>query len=460
VRALAVAAALALTLSAVTEEGRGAGRRPYQGQVVIPAQDLLGLSDPHRASSPSHRLLAAQVHAGLFRLGEARPVPVLARALPVRDRRVRIVTLVDGARFHDGQPVRAADVVASFARLGELGEGAWLSPLFAALEVRALDAGRIAITPPPNAHEDELLALLARPEAAVLRGGRPGPGRGAGPFRPASSGAGAARLEAFDGHARGRPWLDAVVVRRVEGLEGERAAFAFGEVDLGLVDGVRARRAGAARPAGVATFFAVPHPRHTGAGAAELRRAVATLASRGRLGRYVEARSLPVTSPWPEALAPSPRTVPAPRAAPRLPGLAIAYDPADGELGDLARALRDTLRPLTAGAPRVVAVPGLDARRARGARDADWDFALVRHVWAATTPAQAALELAHLLGLDRPRPAEVLARALGSWAEGVISGAAAVAILHVDEPLLVRPGLELGPATGAVPDLGSSWRPR
>lgn len=454
--ALAAVAGVALMASGAAE---GAGRRPYHGQVTLPVGGLLGATDPHAVRDPDDRVLASLVHARLLAPdGAGGVVPELADP-PAPSGRGLLFTLVDGATFHDGSLLRPADVVASLARAAQVADKAGLGALLAALTVTEVD-GKVLVTPPRGAAPAEVLALLARPEAAILEGGRPGAGRGAGPFRPAGDGARAWRLEAFAGAARGRPWLDAVQLERVADGEAERTAFAYGELDLSYQDSARGRRVGRLVPSGKVTYLAIPNPRYGGDAASDLRRAVAVLAARARLGRFVEARAVEGDGLWPPAIGPIEDAVPAPAAAPTLPALTIAYRADDRELGDLARALRDTLRPLVTGTARVLPVPGLDAAAARAARSPDWDFALVRHVWAATTPSQAALELATVVGLAPPDASSVLAGDVRRWAELTARRARAIPVLHCDAPLLVRPGLEVAPEAPGVPDLADGWRAR
>lgn len=456
--ALAVAFVVALALAATPlADADGAGRRGYGGRVALPVADYAGLTDPHSASTRSQRLQASLVHCRLVRPdGPDRFRGELARDLTWRGRTLT-VTLVDGARFHDGHAARATDVVASLRRLGQLDDRSPWAPLFAALVVREVDPLRLTIVAPRGAKETEVMALLARPEAAVLRGGRPG--AGCGPFRVASGDGGGRRLEPFEGHPEGRPWLDVVELKRVSPGEAEQAAFSFGDVDVTFEDAPRTRRAGTARDGGLSTFFAIPHPRLRGGPAGDVRRAVAALARGERLARYVEGRAASASAPWPPALAPSAREIGQPTRAERLPSVTVAYREGDRELGDLARALRDSLRRLTSGSARVIEVAGLDASAARGARDPSWDIAVVRHDWAAATVAQAAVELAFVHGVAPPSPEAALGGTVRSWADRVIGGADAVAILHLERPLLTRTPAMLG-ADGDVPDLSTSWLPR
>ena len=461
-RGAAPLAALALLASiTVAPPADAAGRRVYAGRVIIPVSDFGGVADPHLAHGRDGRLFAALAHCHLLRPDDRGGVAgELARDATWQGRSLTL-TLVDGARFHDNRTViRAGDVVASLRRIAALGDRSPWSSAVAALGLREIDPLRLVITAPRGTSEAELRALLARPELAVLRGGRPGDGAGCGPFRPAGGDAVTRRFEAFDGNPAGRPWLDAVIARRVADDDAEQSAFVFGDIDLAFGDGPRSRRIGRAVDDSRVTFFALPHPRFRGSEAVELRKAIAAFARAERLGRYVEGRATAPSSPWPAGLAPTGTELGRPAAFPQLPGLTIAFDADDRELGDLARALRDSLRQLTAGTARVVPVSGLGLAAARALKSPDWDLALVRHRWAAATPAQAALELAWALGLAPPSAEQALSGKVKTWSDGVVRAATAVPVLHVVRPVIVRPGLALEPGAAGLPDLAETWRPR
>jgi MarR-like DNA-binding transcriptional regulator SgrR of sgrS sRNA len=74
---------------------------------------------------------------------------------------------------------------------------------------------------------DELRALLARPEAAILARGQPGVGCGA--FKPGAATGERRVLVAWEGFAGGRPWMQEVRLILVAKARAE-AAFRFGEV--------------------------------------------------------------------------------------------------------------------------------------------------------------------------------------------------------------------------------------
>jgi len=161
---------------------------------VVLSSDVDSL-DPDRAARPSSWFFVRALHRGLLAFPDepfpdgARPVPDLAVALPVAEGRDLTFTLRDDVRF--GAPadraVRAADVVASIARVRASGVG--IAPALAGIvSVRAPDDKTVVFT--LDHARPDLLAILAHPQAAIVPAGTPLPGKvapvaiaGAGPYR-------------------------------------------------------------------------------------------------------------------------------------------------------------------------------------------------------------------------------------------------------------------------------------
>ena len=139
-----------------------------------------------------------------------------------RDRSEVLLRLADNLVFHDSTPIRAEDVAASIRRWPE-------TPLARGALWRLVPFGRLpggGRTPPVRVLGPLTLALRVRlptvdvawllddPRLAVTRDGR---GRvGCGPFVPASSDENPRVLRAFDRFATGRPFLDRIVVTRLD----------------------------------------------------------------------------------------------------------------------------------------------------------------------------------------------------------------------------------------------------
>ncbi|HEY8552448.1 MAG TPA: ABC transporter substrate-binding protein, partial [Thermaerobacter sp.] len=208
--------------------------------------------DPARARSEAEVRVAALLYDGLVRLGpDGRLYPALARRWEVRDGGTRYVFwLRPGVRFHNGRPLTAADVVFSLARLadprrpaprdwvleGVVGADAYRlgrAPVITGLRALGPDRVEIRLVGPRPA----FLYRLATPGAAIVDaetvatgGGGVFPAVGTGPFRLVERTEAAIRLEAYAGHYRGRPYLDAVELVVGGSRRQALAAFAAGQL--------------------------------------------------------------------------------------------------------------------------------------------------------------------------------------------------------------------------------------
>jgi hypothetical protein len=206
---LAGLAVLALAVDVSAES-----RPRYGGRLEASLLSEPATLDPHDATTHAELTLAEMIFDGLYRLDDTPAlIPELATALPqVSEDGLEItIPIRVGARFHDGHKLTAADVVASLKRLRTSRVNGWL--VAAMVDVKAEgDAVVLALKYP----SPELGVNLAAPAAAITRAGRqPRRGRmhGTGPFIMRRVGGGALRLRAFDGHHRGRAYLDRVRLR-------------------------------------------------------------------------------------------------------------------------------------------------------------------------------------------------------------------------------------------------------
>jgi hypothetical protein len=465
---LACALAAALTaIVALPTAGHGAGRRPYGGTLRVTLDSLEGLDDPRLLSRPASRWLATWTHCRLFRVdGGGRVRSELARDPGEMRGRTLTIRLVDGARFHDDQPITSADVLQSLQALAAAPTTpAPLAELVRLLELRAPDPLTLEVRAPARTDPNTLRRLLARPEAAVLRGGAPGRGRACGPFKPQSAGPGAVTLLAHTGHPEGRPWLDRVDVKVLADPRAQSAAFADQDTDLSAEAALRDRRDTQSVVAAQVTLFAVVAPSLRGDAARVLRQNFAALAREARLVRHSDWPAQTPSSLWPALL--SPTSAPLGTTGPALPqpGLVIAYPDGDSALADVARGLRDALARLSLTPARAVAVAGLDLRGAITQKSPPWSLAVVAHTWQALDPEQAALELAR--ALDRPglKASEALTGRAGAFAAAQNDALPVIPLLHLERPVHFRAWLGLDGGSGArvgppVIDLGDAWRRR
>lgn len=168
-------------------EGPGAGEPAVRrGGVLRIGTQAVGNLDPHFATSIADIQLLSQVYEQLTWIDASRrPVPGLAAGWESPDGRTWTFTLRPGARFSDGRPVTAGDVVFSFNRLRDPRAGTPVVSLYRNIrEVRALDARRVQfLLADPN---PEFAGDVGDYHAAILPAGTVDPARepiGSGPFR-------------------------------------------------------------------------------------------------------------------------------------------------------------------------------------------------------------------------------------------------------------------------------------
>ncbi len=178
----ALALALAVTSTALT--------RPAGAQVLQIAIDQFpGALDPHTATAGSSQLVDSTIYEGLTAIdADLHVVPALAQSWSVSaDGLTYVFRLRTDARFHDGGPVRPADVVASVARVCDPNIGSPLAARFAMIAKVEPDGAagvRFTLIASSAPFLSRLATLAIVPEAA--RQGRLDLAKqpdGTGPFR-------------------------------------------------------------------------------------------------------------------------------------------------------------------------------------------------------------------------------------------------------------------------------------
>lgn len=213
---------------------------PVRGGVLRVGMAAPRSLDPLRAQSAAEVVLADLLYDTLTtvdpRTGEVRP-GLATRWEAGPGLRSFTFHLRPGARFGDGRPVRAADVVFTLDRARVPGSGlsALVTPALGAVsEVAAPDAGTVVVSltePFPD-----LPAVLAHPALGVVPAGAPAAELadgvpGSGPFAVAERDGGVIRLR----RARGSPaLLDGVEVHTGDGRT-VASTFAAGRLDWALV---------------------------------------------------------------------------------------------------------------------------------------------------------------------------------------------------------------------------------
>jgi len=241
-----------LSWSSVT---RPANRRPFGGVLRIPVIETIETTDPARITSEVEWLIARQLHESLFRVtADGGLVPALAQALPQEseDGLELLIQLRPGLIFHDGSEVTAGDVIASWHRLLDPATESphwWLlAPIKGALGFRQGKLTRISGLEKVNRLSIRVRLRIKVPDfpralAAVPAAILPASARrrtGAGANHPTGAGCFGLPKERTGGefglvpelrHWRGRPYLDAVQFKDLEGPKKADLAFELGRVD-------------------------------------------------------------------------------------------------------------------------------------------------------------------------------------------------------------------------------------
>jgi peptide/nickel transport system substrate-binding protein len=294
-------AAAALLIFACAH-ARAETRAAYGGGAVGALMSAPVDPDP-LSTNPGDLELAQLVFDAPFRVdGAGRVRPHLALALDV-DRtnplRARLRLRPD-VRFHDGTPLRAKDVAASFARALASPAGWTLAPIRAARAVGDDVVELELVRPAPD-----LALLLATPAASVTPAGAHR-AVGSGPFRLDGFDATMARLAAHATCFAGRPYLDGVSLRAFDSRTVEAAQYDVGALQVarhggaGFGAGVPGGALAVEGPVAITGFLAFGRDLPA---ATTLRAAFALGVNRDHLRRLsVRERAEAATSPAPPAL--------------------------------------------------------------------------------------------------------------------------------------------------------------
>ncbi len=454
------AAVLLAVLALAAPRGAGAGARPrYGGDLTVLLPSSPALPDPTRAVSPADLAAVRAAHATLLEVDERGALrPGLLEALPEAEGaggawRLRIAP---GLRFQDGQPIGAADVAASLARLAGSGSAyGWIAD---ALEgAAAVRDGRASSIPGVQVLSDRELRLafshplpilpeaLATLPTALVRDGAGGALVGAGPFRPVGATERGVRLAAFDGYHAGRPYADALLLAGADARAAARA-MASGAADVAVRPEPLGRRSGAETgPRGVVLAVV---SRRLGPAAEPARRALAAL-DRRDLARLVLAPVVPLTALLPPPLLPA--------APPRAPAREVGAPPArltlllpDGADAPRAAAARIQVKLYDRGV-RVALESAPAAVFASRLASGDFDAALVTVWLVSRAPALELAQIAAAVG-GRERGARALLQAAAADGAALPGVAAALEADLLAVPLYAT-GLRASPRDG----LEGSW---
>jgi peptide/nickel transport system substrate-binding protein len=303
VPAVLSACVLVLACLACPAESAAQGRKELRvGVAGVPAT-----LDPAAALDGATPLIARQVFDTLvaYREGSTEIDPALAtRWAASRDGLVWTFSLREGVRFHDGSPVTASEVAASFQR--QLAPDA-AGPAWAALlrgrpgvvkEVRALDARTVQFfLSQPYA---PLLTVLAHPGLAVARAGTGPDGSarmiGSGPYRVVDAAAGRIAVEAVSGYWGGPPRMERIVFLEVATDENAEAEFDARALDIWFPPGPPRRMAGALSTPGLRVGYLAFQTEKEPFSRKKIRHAVAAALDPAIIGVALEDAAIPLPS--------------------------------------------------------------------------------------------------------------------------------------------------------------------
>ena len=267
------------------------------------------LLEPAAALDGPMPLIARQVFDTLvqYRQGSTDVEPALATRWAVsRDGLTWSFTLRNGVTFHDGTPLTAAEVVASFGR-NLKSDPAMPATAWAALlrgvpgvikEVRAADRStvNIALVQPYAA----LLTVLAHPAMSIARLGPPVDGItrlvGTGAYRVVDVSPGRIALEAVSTHWAGAPRTERIVFLEVGSEEHADAEFAAGALDVWFPPGPPRRLEGALSIPGLHVGYLAFQTEKEPFANRKLRQAVAAALDPATLGAALGNTAVPLQS--------------------------------------------------------------------------------------------------------------------------------------------------------------------
>jgi len=245
-RAAAAGIAVPVLSGAVAAPGRARAQTPEAaGQpggtmVLLGHQEIASLS-PDDDGPSVHFVIVTQIHNGLLEMDHTFTFnPVLASALPEvsADGLTYTFTLVDGVLFHDGTPFTSADVKYTYEWYMNPENAAVKANNFASIaSVEAPDplTAIVTLTEPNAAFYPQVATTGIVPAAYHGEIGEDeykGKPVGTGPFKLREwRAAEFTEIEAFDGHFRGRPYLDVVRLNVVPEASVRAIALETGDAD-------------------------------------------------------------------------------------------------------------------------------------------------------------------------------------------------------------------------------------
>jgi peptide/nickel transport system substrate-binding protein len=223
------ALAVALLLSLLLAAGCRQPRTPSLIRIAHEA-DVISLDPAGDAEAVTHSILSNIFESLVAFDRDMKLVPALAATWSTPDEKTWLVELRRGVRFHDGRPLTAVDVKATYDRIRSDPSSGVKGQLATVASVDAVSALSLRIT---TSEPDPL--LLNRLSYVLVAPARFDAARpvGTGPYRFVRWERGSVlEVQAFEDHWRGRPPIDRVEFIAVE--EGPRSLLALreGQVDV------------------------------------------------------------------------------------------------------------------------------------------------------------------------------------------------------------------------------------
>ena len=304
-RASAVLSACVLLLACLggpTESWGQARKELRVGIAGVPA-----VLDPASALEGAMPLIARQVFDTLvaYREGSTEIEPALATRWAVsRDGMVWTFNLREGVRFHDGSPLTAVEVAASFQRqvAADAQGAAWPALLHGrpgvVKEVRASDPRTLQFV--LNQPYAPLLTVLAHPGLAVVRtsAGPDGGVRriGSGPYRVVDATPGRLAVEAVPGYWGGPPRMDRIVFLEVATDDNAEAELDARGLDIWFPAGPPRRTRGALSTPGLRVGYLAFQTEKEPFSRKKIRHAVAAALDPAVIGGALDNAAVPLPS--------------------------------------------------------------------------------------------------------------------------------------------------------------------
>ena len=237
--ALALTAAVLASLAATAVSSAQQGRAAERLRIPFPGDD--GSLTPYTFAL-GYPLVTLVYDTLMWRDTSGAPTPWLARSMRKSEAGKRLtIRLHEGARWHDGRPLTAADVAFTFAYFAERFHPRFTPQLEAVRAVEAPDPQTVEITlsHPSPGFEDQPLSdvpILPRhlweglPQGAAAPEGPP---VGSGPYRLVERGPETGyRFAANRGYFLGRPTVENIDVPFIPGFDSTIRAFEARRVDM------------------------------------------------------------------------------------------------------------------------------------------------------------------------------------------------------------------------------------